>query len=78
MKNKINRITLLIQIVLMVFIISFGILSIFNKDLFMIFEILMSVMMFVLAFNNQKFYKRKYMTYVYLVFGILLLVGLFF
>lgn len=71
------QITLLFQIALIVFIISFGILSIFNKDLFIICEVLISVMMFVLAFNNQKVYKRKYMTYVYMLFGILLLVSLF-
>lgn len=71
------QITLLFQIALIVFIISFGILSIFNKDLFIICEVLISVMMFVLVFNNQKVYKRKYMTYVYMLFGILLLVSLF-
>lgn len=71
------QLTLLFQIALIVFIISFDILSIFNKDLFIICEVLISVMMFVLAFNNQKVYKRKYMTYVYMLFGILLLVSLF-
>lgn len=71
------QITLLFQIALIIFIISFGILSIFNKELFIVCEVLMSVMMFVLAFNNQKVYKRKYMTYVYILFGILLLVSLF-
>jgi len=71
MKNKleietINQITLLLQITLSIYVVSFAIMSIFEKELFVISEILIGLLMFVIAYNNHKLYKRKYMTAVYI------------
>ena len=30
-------------------------------------------LMLIMAYNNEKFFKRKYMTYIYLVFGVILI-----
>lgn len=80
MKNKldietIQQITMLLQIVLGIYVVSFGIASIFERDLFIISEILIGLLMFVIAYNNQKIYKRKYMTYVYFGLGIVIIVS---
>jgi len=83
MKNKLEldtvyQITLLLQISLAVFIITFAIMSCFERELFIICESLVGILMFVLAYNNQKVFKRKYMTYVYAGFGIAIIASLLF
>jgi len=83
MKNKleietINQITLLLQITLSIYVVSFAIMSIFEKELFVISEILIGLLMFVIAYNNHKLYKRKYMTAVYIGFGIIIIASTLF
>ena len=78
MKNKLDidtiyQITMLLQITLAIFAITFAIASIFEKELFLICELLVGLLMFVIAYNNQKVYKRKYMTIVYLGLGIVII-----
>lgn len=78
MKNKISadtwtQITMLLQITLGIFTITFAIASMFENELFMICEILVGLLMFVIAYNNQKVYKRKYMTAVYAGLGIIII-----
>lgn len=72
------QLTLLLQVSLGVFIITFGVMTCFVTELFVICEALVAIMMFILAYNNQKVYKRKYMTWVYLIFGIVILASLLF
>lgn len=83
MKNKLEldtvyQITLLLQISLAIFILTFGLMSCFERELFVVCESLVGVLMFILAYNNQKVFKRKYMTYVYAGFGIAILASLLF
>jgi len=78
MKNKlsidtINQITMLLQVSLGIFAITFAIASIFEKELFMICELLVGILMFAIAYNNQKIYKRKYMTIIYIGLGIVII-----
>ena len=78
MKNKldidtIEQITLLLQIALAIFLIAFGVASIFERDLFIISQILIGILMFVIGFNNKRIYKRKYMTPIYLGLGIVII-----
>ena len=82
MKNKLNtqlsidtvsQITMLLQIALAIFLVTFGIISLYERELFIICEILIGLSMFVIAFNNQKIYKRKYMTAIYLGLGIVII-----
>lgn len=83
MKNKIemdviHQITMLLQITLAIFLVSFGIASFFCKELYYVCEILIGLIMFVIAYNNQKIYKRKYMTAVYLGLGIVIIAATLF
>lgn len=78
MKNKIDvdvihQITMLLQIGLAIFLISFGIGSLFCKELYLVCQIIIGLLMFVIAYNNHKIYKRKYMTAVYLGLGIVII-----
>ena len=78
MKNKIDidtveQITMLLQISLAIFLIAFGIASFFEKELFIISQILIGLLMFVIAYNNHKIYKRKYMTPIYFGLGIVII-----
>lgn len=78
MKNKldidvVSQITMLLQIVLAIFVVTFGIASLFQRELFIICEILVGLSMFVIAYNNQKIYKRKYMTAIYIGLGIVII-----
>ncbi|MEG2322183.1 MAG: hypothetical protein RSB71_01660 [Bacilli bacterium] len=69
----VSQIALLLQIVLGIFVLTFAIASLFERELFIICEILIGLLMFVIAYNNQKIYKRKYMTVVYIGLGIVII-----
>ena len=78
MKNKldidtIEQITMLLQITLAIFLVAFGVASLFERELFIISQILIGLLMFIIGYNNHKIYKRKYMTYVYIGLGIIII-----
>lgn len=73
---KLKNITLYIQLFL-VFVL-FGVMIAFmfvkNKDLMLLLLYgVLSLLMLIMAYNNKKFYKRKYMTYIYLAFSVILI-----
>lgn len=76
--NTIEQITMLLQITLAIFLISFGIASIFENELIKICQILIGLLMFVIGYNNYKVYKRKYMTPIYIGLGIIIILTIFF
>ena len=83
MKNRlemdvIEQITMLLQVVLVIFVVTFGIASVFEGAFFKICEILIGLLMFVIGYNNQKIYKRKYMTAVYIGLGVVIIATTFF
>ena len=78
MKNKldidtIEQITMLLQVALAIFLVAFGIASFFERELFIISQILIGLLMFVIGYNNHRIYKRKYMTPVYIGLGIVII-----
>ena len=78
MKNKldidtIEHITMLLQVALAIFLVAFGIASFFERELFIISQILIGLLMFVIGYNNHRIYKRKYMTPVYIGLGIVII-----
>ncbi len=78
MKNKLNidtveQITMLLQIALAIYLVAFGVASVFERELFKISQILTGLLMFVISYNNYKIYKRKYMTPIYLGLGIVII-----
>ena len=78
MKNKldidtIEQITMLLQVTLAIFLVAFGIASFFERELFIVSQILIGLLMFVIGYNNHRIYKRKYMTPVYIGLGIVII-----
>ena len=69
-----NEVSLLTQVVLTELLIIFGIISIFTSIFMPVFYIIIALLMFNMAYNNIKFFKKKYMTFVYIIIGIYILV----
>ena len=64
MKNKlfskidlelIHQITMLLQIALGIFLLTFGVASFYCKELYLICQIIIGLLMFVIAYNNYIF-----------------------
>ena len=62
------------QFIMFLLFIIFLIISIFVKGLDILLYIIMSLLLFLMSYNNYKIYKRKYMSPIYLIFGIIVLV----
>ena len=74
MKNKLDA-GLMAQLVLVLILIVILLLSLFYKFLLPVAEIVAGLALIVMGYNNQRIYKRKAMTIIYIVFGVLVLVG---
>ena len=74
MNKRIDNLGIFLQLVLFGAIIISFIVSIFIGPLEVVTYALMSLMLFVLSYNNYAIYKRKYMTAIYSVCGILLMI----
>ncbi len=48
-------------------------MSIIEDDFFLIAELFIGLLMFVLAYNNHIVFKRKKFTYIYIVVGVLVI-----
>lgn len=69
-------VTLYLQIVLIVLLAIFGVITLFfNKDMLFVVYFLLAAILGLMSWNNHKFYKRKYLSIVYLGFAILTLVS---
>lgn len=81
MKTRVDNIWMFIQVVLGAAIIIMMLISIFTNVLYIPLQILIIPELCVMAYNNQKIYKKKFMTFLYLIlaFYILatLIIGLF-
>lgn len=74
MKKQINQIGLFIQMILLVILVYFLTLFIFIPEFKNIVDYILAFLLIIMAVNNYKIYKRKKMTIVYGVIGIILLV----
>jgi predicted Na+-dependent transporter len=64
-----KHISLYVQIFLIIVLVGVGIAYFFveDKDLMnLILYGVLALLMLIMAYNNKNFYKRKYMTYIYL------------
>ena len=69
-----KEVGLLVQAVLTELMIIFSIINLIS-DIFMpAFYAIIVMIMFTMAYNNVKFYKKKYMTSVYVIVGIFVLI----
>ena len=76
MKRYVNNIGLFIQLTLGVAIIIMMLISIFTNILYIPLQILIIPELCIMAYNNQKIYKRKFMTYIYLALALYILISL--
>ena len=64
---------LMTQLVLVIILIVILLLSFFFKFLLPYAEIVAGLALMVMGYNNQRIYKRKLMTIVYVIFGIIII-----
>ena len=64
-----KEVGLFIQVILTELLIIFSIITLISNTFMPVFYSIIVMLMFNLAYNNQKFYKKKYMTSVYIVVG---------
>lgn len=76
MKRSINNIGMFIQVILGFTIIIMMIISMFTKVLYIPLQILIVPELLIMAYNNQKVYKKKFMTYIYLALALYILISL--
>ena len=75
--EKNNDLGLMIQFILIFWIIVFSIITLIEQTFFNGMEILVSLTLLVMAYNNHKTFKRKHLTLVYIVVALLIIASLF-
>ena len=65
-----DQVGLLVQVVLTELMIIFGIINIISDAFMPAFYAIISMIMFTMAYNNKKVYKKKYMTSIYVIVGL--------
>ena len=73
-QGRIYNIGVFIQIVLLIVFVDLLIMSIFLPKIYVVSQFVLSFLLFVMAYNNYNIYKRKGMTIIYIIIGLLLLV----
>ncbi len=66
---------LIIQLILVVILIIMLLLSIFYSFLLPIAEILAGLALIIMGYNNNRIYKRKALTWIYIIFGIIVILS---
>ncbi len=72
--NEFNILGVNMQIVITIAVLIFGGIYLFTKRFRSVFEILMAMDLFIMAYNNERIYHKRRATILYITFGILLLV----
>lgn len=69
-----DSVSLLVQIILTELLGIFAVISLINNAFMPVFYSIITLVMFVMAYNNLKFYKKKYMTLIYIIIGLFVLI----
>ncbi len=69
-----NKIGVWLQLLVSIPLLIFVVFYFFNKNTVPLLMGTASIFLFLGAYNNFKYYKRKYMTYLYLIVGSILLI----
>ncbi len=72
-KGGIFHLGLFVQLVLVIISIILLIMMIFIPELDLVVEATFSLLLFTIAYNNHQIYKRKYLTFIYALAGILVI-----
>ena len=67
---KSDQVGLLVQTILTELVLIFGIIIIISEAFLPAFYAIISMTMFTMAYNNKNFFKKKYMTSVYIIIGL--------
>ena len=70
-----KEVGLLVQVILMELLLILGIINLITDVFMPAFYAIIVMIMFTMAYNNQKFYKRKYMTGIYSIVGVFVLIA---
>ena len=79
MKNKNEKITefnilgVNIQFIITILVVIFGVVVLLTNRFLFVLEILMSIDLFIMAYNNHKIYHRK-ITYLYILIAVILFI----
>ena len=65
-----KEVGLLTQAILTELLIIFSIIVIISKAFMPAFYSIIAMLMFNMAYNNVKFYKKRYMTSIYIILGL--------
>ena len=65
-----KEVGLLVQVILTELVLIFGVINIISDAFMPAFYAIISMVMFTMAYNNIKFYKKKYMTSIYVMAGL--------
>lgn len=69
-----KEVGLLVQVVLTELMIIFAVISMISDAFMPAFYAIIVMIMFTMAYNNVKFFKKKYMTSLYTIVGLFVLV----
>ena len=67
-----------VQLFLTIFLLIFGFITLFNKQLYVYFQFLLAITILDMGLNNKLIYKRNSLTIFYFIIGIaILIIGIF-
>ena len=70
-----DEVGLLLQVILIELLLIFAIVNMISKAFEPAFYSILTMIMFVMAYNNKKIYKKKHMTLIYTVVGLFVLIS---
>ncbi len=70
-----DEVGLLVQVVLIELLIIFSIINLITDVFMPAFYAILCMIMFTMAYNNVRIYKKRYMTVIYIIVGIFVLVS---
>lgn len=69
--SSVYHVSLLAQTTCIIGVLAISVLAIFENSFTVPIEVLVGITLFITAFNNYKLFKRKGMTIVYILFGLI-------
>ncbi len=64
------KVLIILQFILTIGLIIFGIITIFKIELLYIFELLLGITLLIMGLNNFLIYKRRNLTILYVIIGL--------
>ena len=70
-----SEVGLLVEVVLIELLLIFAVINLITNVFMPAFYAILTMIMFVMAYNNKKIYKKKYMTSIYTIVGLFVLIS---